>query len=101
MDFKYGEQGTGCRHYSKDLKDCIMYQYTVVGLKPTQIALNLDMSIWVVQQTLQLWQEIGVVVRDPMKYNKQGRPMLINDTACNIGALTKLYISFLYTFYNT
>ncbi|KAF8510557.1 Homeodomain-like protein [Hysterangium stoloniferum] len=71
------------RHYSKDLKDRVIYQYTILAMKPIEIATNLDMSIRVVHRTLQLWQEIGDVIRDPKTYNIRGRPTLMNETACN------------------
>jgi transposase len=87
MDSEHKEQSTNRRHYSKDLKERVIYQYTVLGLQPAQIALNLDMSARVVHRTLQLWQEIGDVIRNPCTFNKRGRPMLLNDTACNVSFL--------------
>ena len=71
------------RHYSKDLKDCIIYQYTILKMKPPEIAISLDMSTRVVYRTLQLWEEIGNVVRNP-KNDSRGRPKLMSETACNV-----------------
>ncbi|KAF8501277.1 hypothetical protein BU17DRAFT_58921, partial [Hysterangium stoloniferum] len=77
-------------HYSKDLKDRVIYQYTILAMKPIEIATNLDMSIRVVHRTLQLWQEIGDVIWDPKTYNIRGRPTLMNETACNVSVSSQL-----------
>ena len=55
-----------CR-YSKDLKNRVIYQTTVLSMSPTEIAINLDMPLHVMQHVLDTWDEIGVVVRELQK----------------------------------
>ncbi|KIJ42449.1 hypothetical protein M422DRAFT_48268 [Sphaerobolus stellatus SS14] len=71
------------RHYGKDLWERIIYQQFSLGRKPAQISHELDISLWVIQQTLQLWNEIGNLVHDPKEYAKRGQPMVLDEMACN------------------
>ena len=66
-------QPAKARHYySQDLCERVIYQHNVLGKKTTDIARDLDISLRVVQRTLQVWKEIGDVVWDPMDYRKGG-----------------------------
>ena len=69
------------QHYSKDLKQRVVYQAMTLGYDTSEIARNLDMSARVVQRTLQTWREIGDVVQDPKQYARRGRARLL-DTGC-------------------
>ena len=69
------------QHYSKDLKQRVVYQSLTLGYSTSEIARNLDMSSCVVRRTLQTWREIGDVVKDPKHYARQGRARLL-DTGC-------------------
>ena len=54
------------RHrYSKDVKKLVIYQSNVLNMLTTDIVVNLDMPVRVVQRVLQTWDEIGAVVREP------------------------------------
>ena len=53
------------RRYSKDVKKLVIYQSNVLGMSTTDITVNLDMPVCVVQRVLQTWDEIGAVVREP------------------------------------
>ena len=66
------------RHYSKDLRERVIYQRFTLGMSTTEIAKNLDMSLRVVQRVLKLWDEVGEVVRDPKAYAKLGRARLLD-----------------------
>lgn len=72
------------RGYSRDIKERIVYQHKALEKKPAEIANDLDVSLRVVQRVLQLWKEIGDVVRDPKEYKPRGRPRLLNAIACNV-----------------
>jgi hypothetical protein len=72
------------RHYSKDLKDRIIYQYNILKMKPPETAISLNMSTRVVYQTLQLWEEIGNIVQNLKNDDIHSRPKLMNETACNV-----------------
>ena len=76
-----------CKHYSKDLKQHIIYQSLTLGYSTMEIAKNLDMSLHVVRQMLQLWRENGNVVQDPQTYARQDRAQLL-DTGCIEVSLT-------------
>jgi hypothetical protein len=52
------------RHYSHDLKHRVIYQSQVLGLKSTEVAINLDIPVRVVQRVKRVWNEIGEVFRD-------------------------------------
>ena len=53
------------RRYSKDVKKLVIYQSNVLGMSTTDIAVNLDMPVRVVQRVLQTWDKIRAVVREP------------------------------------
>ena len=71
------------RHYSKDLKKCILHQSTVLGMSPTEILISLDMPLCVVQQALQTWDKIGAVVREPKKLG-QAHLMMTDQVAVSL-----------------
>ncbi|KAK6997463.1 hypothetical protein R3P38DRAFT_3059166 [Favolaschia claudopus] len=52
------------KHYSKDLKTRVIYQAFTLDKSTTQIAIDLDMPVRVVQRVKQTWREIGEVCRD-------------------------------------
>ena len=62
-------------HYSSDLKQRVIYQAFTLHKNSTEIAIDLDMPVQVVQCTKQTWLEIGNVCR-----NRQfiGRPRLLS-----------------------
>lgn len=62
------------RHYSRDLKERVIYQSYTLHKKPKDIAIDLDMSLRVVHRVRKLWKEIGEVVKDP---KSQGRDRLL------------------------
>ena len=72
------------QHYSKDLKQRIVYQRFTLGMNTSEIAKNLDMSVRVVQQVLQLWEEIGEVVKDPVESVKWGHACLLDATSIEV-----------------
>ncbi|KIJ50159.1 hypothetical protein M422DRAFT_83345, partial [Sphaerobolus stellatus SS14] len=47
-----------------------------------EISHDLDISLRVVQRTLQLWNEIGDVIRDPREYATRGQPKVLTEIAC-------------------
>ncbi|KAF8135911.1 Homeodomain-like protein, partial [Mycena galopus ATCC 62051] len=51
-------------HYSKDLKQRVIYQRFTLGYKPTKIAIHLNIPLRVVQRVITTWKEIGEVARD-------------------------------------
>ena len=53
------------RRYSKDVKKLVIYQLNVLNMLTTDIAVNLDMPVCVMQWVLQTWDKIGAVVREP------------------------------------
>ena len=56
---------TPCCRYSKDVKKLVIYQLNVLNMLTTDIAVNLDMLVHVIQRVLQTWDEIGAVIREP------------------------------------
>ena len=80
-------------HYSKDLKDRVIYQYTVLKMKPAEISISLDMSTRVVYRTLQLWEEIGNTVCNPRNDSIHSRPKVMNETACNVSYFVEYHDS--------
>ena len=58
------------RHYSKDVKELVIYQWLTLGRSTTEIATDLNMSLRVVQRVLKLYEEIGEVVKDPKTHAK-------------------------------
>ena len=67
--------------YSRDLKRHVIYQAKVLGKLFTQIAIDLDMDLRVVQCVKQTWREIGDVCRD-RKY--KGRPPLMSSVEIDV-----------------
>ena len=53
------------RCYSKDVKKLVIYQSNVLNMSTTDITVNLNMLVHVMQQVLQTWDEIGAVIREP------------------------------------
>ena len=51
-------------HFSRDLKRRVIYQACTLNKGTTQIAIDLDMPLRVVQHIIQMWRELGDVCRD-------------------------------------
>ena len=51
-------------HYSRDLKQRVIYQAYTLMKTTTEIAINLNMPVRVVQHVLMNWWEIGDVCKD-------------------------------------
>ncbi|KAJ7182124.1 hypothetical protein C8R46DRAFT_885205 [Mycena filopes] len=51
-------------HSTKDLKQRVIYQAFTLGKRTTQIAIDLNMPLRVVQRCITTWREIGEVARD-------------------------------------
>lgn len=67
--------------YSRDLKTRVIYQSETLGKSSTQIAIDLDMSLRVVQRVIQTYGEIGEVCRS-RKF--QGRAALMSPGAIDV-----------------
>jgi hypothetical protein len=52
------------QQYSKDLKQRVIYQAFTLGKTSTEIAIDLDMPVRVVQRVKKTWAEIGEVCWD-------------------------------------
>ena len=52
------------RHYSNDLKEHIVYQLQTLGYSSSTIAVNLDISLRVVQRVKKVFAETGKVCED-------------------------------------
>ncbi|KAF8158563.1 hypothetical protein B0H34DRAFT_808019 [Crassisporium funariophilum] len=61
--------------YSRDLKRRVIYQSKILNMTNTQVAINLDMPVRVVEHVKQTWRDIGEVCRD-RRMGKRGRPPL-------------------------
>jgi len=72
------------RRYSRDLNQHVIHQFETLGWSTDQIAVSLDMSVRVVQRTLQTWQEIGDVVKDPLSYLRRGKPRLLDTQSVEV-----------------
>ena len=79
------------RHYSKDLKDRVVYQYCEMDYTTTEIAKNLNMSLRVVQRTLCIWKEIGETIKDPKAYARQGRSWTMDTGSIEVCISHKLW----------
>jgi transposase-like protein len=77
------------RQYSKDLKMRVIHQAFTLGKTSTQIAIDLDMPVRVVQRVKRTWAELGEVCRD--RRHKGRAPMLSTGN-------TKVSDSFSYQF---
>ena len=73
-----------CCHYTWDLRERVLYQHNILGKTTTDIARDLDISLHIVQRTLQVWKEIGDVLWDQKDYSKRGRPTVMDPIACNV-----------------
>jgi transposase-like protein len=51
------------RHYSDDLKTRVIYQAFTLGKKSTEIAIDLEMPLRVVQRVKHTWMQTGRVSR--------------------------------------
>ena len=51
------------KHYSEDLKRRVIYQAFTLAKKSTEIAIDLDMPVRVVQRVKRTWMKIGHVCR--------------------------------------
>lgn len=67
--------------YSRDLKARVIYQSETLGKSTTQIAIDLDMSLQVVQRVVKTYNEIGEVCRS-RKY--KGRAPLMSPIAIDV-----------------
>ncbi|KAF8804711.1 hypothetical protein BYT27DRAFT_7213829 [Phlegmacium glaucopus] len=67
------------RHYSRDLKRRVIYQANVLHQTSTEISINLDIPLRVVQRVKQTWNEIGEVCKDRTKV---GRAPLMRPEHC-------------------
>lgn len=50
--------------YSRDLRERVIHQHFTLKMKSTAIAISLNMSLRVVRRVIELWREIGEVMRD-------------------------------------
>lgn len=73
------------RHYSRDLKRRVIYQTDVLGLTSTEVSINLDIPLRVVQHVKQTWNEIGEVCRDRTAI---GRAPLMQPGHCEVSTHT-------------
>jgi transposase len=69
------------RHYSKDLKRRVIYQAYTLEKTSTEIAIDLDMPLHVVQRIKQTWNEIGEVSRE-RRY--LGRAPMMSPQHCKV-----------------
>ena len=51
------------RHYSTDLKERVIYQAFTLGKKSTEIAIDLEMPLRVVQRVKHTWTRTGLLSR--------------------------------------
>jgi len=61
-------------HYSQDLKQRVIYQAFTLAKKSTEIAIDLDIPLRVVQHVKRTWLEIGRVCRNRQFIGR--RPLL-------------------------
>ena len=76
------------RRYSLDLKRRVVYQSRVLAKSSTEIAINLDMPLRVVQRVLQRWDEIG----DVSMGWRGGRKRLLTPEECEVSILNCMTI---------
>lgn len=65
------------KHYSHDLKKRIIYQVLTLEKTTTQISIDLDIPLRVVQRILKMWREVGEVLKDRKGMGKA--PLMKND----------------------
>jgi len=58
------------RIYSKDLRDLVIHQRFTLQKTTTAIAIDLNMSLCVVQQIIKLWEDIGDVIKTPQNISR-------------------------------
>ncbi|KAJ6532396.1 hypothetical protein B0H19DRAFT_1005033, partial [Mycena capillaripes] len=66
-------------HYSKDLKERVIYQAYILEKDSKEIAHDLNMPLRVVQRVKEMWAEIGEVCRDR---RHKGRAPLMSSSNC-------------------
>lgn len=66
------------QHYSRDLKRRVVYQAFTLGKTTTEISIDLDIPVRVVQRVLKCWREIGEVCKDR---TRMGRAPLMSQEA--------------------
>ncbi|KAF8583885.1 hypothetical protein K439DRAFT_1617098 [Ramaria rubella] len=81
---------TRCR-YCREIKELVVYQQNMLGLKTAEIALNLNMSLHIVQRVLQLYKELRDVMKDPHMYQRHGPSLVLNPTACDMSCTFIIY----------
>lgn len=69
------------RYYSRDLKRRVIYQAEVLGYTSTEISINLDIPLRVIQRVKQTWNEIGEVCKDRTAI---GRAPLMHPEHCEV-----------------
>jgi hypothetical protein len=72
------------QHYSRDIKDLVMYQCHTLLRNTSQISTDLNVPWCVVQCILQIYEEIGESVRDPLTYSNSGRSPLLNSESVEV-----------------
>lgn len=72
------------RQYSRDLKELVIYQTSVLGYSTTDVAISLNMSLRVVQRLKQTWEEVGEACKSRMY---KGRPPLMSGAAVSVSTL--------------
>lgn len=79
------------RHYSPDLKRRVIYQSYILQLTSTEIAINLDIPLRVVQRVKHTWNEIGEVCKDRRRL---GRAPILSPAHCEVSvdALFMFYV---------
>ena len=72
------------RQYSIDLKQRVIYQAYTLGKTPTEIAIDLDIPLRVVQRVKQTWNQIGRVCHSKWI---NGRHLLLSPEQTQVCAL--------------
>ena len=80
-------------HYWQDLKQHVIYQWFTLDKSTTGIAKDLDMSLWVVQRILKLYEEIGDMVKDPKAHTRPGHMHLLDTPSVEVSAPCHVHIS--------
>ena len=68
-------------HYSRDLKQHVIYQTYMFGYSSTRITIELNIDLHIVQRVRKLYSEIGEVSKDRMY---MGRPPLMSMGATEV-----------------
>ena len=80
-------------HYSQDLKQHVIYQQFTLHKSTTEIAEDLDMSLWVVQYVLNLYGEIGNTVNDTKARTRPGCLHLLDTPSVEVKDPCHVHIS--------